>query len=106
MEKLNERRDKIIAFLKTSNFLSIKELAELLKVSTMTIRRDLEILAAQNIIQFYHGGAVFNSHYLEEVTNPHDYYIQQQTMLHKDEKTIIARIAAELLIPQETIMLD
>jgi len=106
MNKINARHDKIISFLKTSNMVSIKTLADLLKVSTMTIRRDLEFLSEQNVVQFYHGGAVFNPHYLEKVTNPNDYYLQQQTMLHKDEKTLIAQKAARLLLPQETIMLD
>ena len=106
MNKLNDRREKIITFLKNSNMLSIKALADILKVSTMTIRRDLEFLAQQNIVQFYHGGAVFNPHYLEKVANPNDYYIQQQTRLHRDEKTLIAQKAVELLVPQETIMLD
>ena len=106
MNKLNDRREKIISLLKTSNILSIKALAKILSVSTMTVRRDLEFLAEQNIVQFYHGGAVFNPHYLEKVTNPNDYYLQQQTLLHKEEKTLIAEKAAELLVPQETIMLD
>ena len=106
MNKLNDRREKIITLLKTSNVVSIKALSEILKVSTMTIRRDLEFLAKQNIVEFYHGGAVFNPHYLEKVTNPNDYYLQQQTMFHKEEKTLISQKATELLIPQETIMLD
>jgi DeoR family deoxyribose operon repressor len=106
MDKINNRREKIISFLKTTNILSIRSLADMLNVSTMTIRRDLDFLSEQNIVQFYHGGAVFNPHYLEKVTNPNDYYLQQQTILHKDEKTLIAEKAAGLLIPQETIMLD
>jgi DeoR family deoxyribose operon repressor len=106
MNKINSRRDRIISLLKTSNILSIKALSEMLEVSAMTIRRDLEFLAGQNIIQFYHGGAVFNPHYLEKVTNTNDYYLQQQTMLHKDEKNLIAEKATGLLLPQETVMLD
>jgi DeoR family deoxyribose operon repressor len=106
MSKITERREKIISFLKSSNVLSIKSLSELLSVSTMTIRRDLEILAEQNIIQFYHGGVIFNSSFLEQESNPNDYFLQRQTMLHKEEKTAIARKAIGLLIPQETIMLD
>ena len=106
MDKISERRDKIITLLKSATMLSIVSLAEMLHVSTMTIRRDLEFLNKQNIVQFYHGGAIFNPHYLEKVTNPNDYYLQQQTMLHKNEKTLIARKAAEQLTPQETIMLD
>ena len=86
--------------------LSIKALSKLLNVSTMTIRRDLEFLAGQNVVQFYHGGAVYNPHYPEKAASPNDYYLPQQTMIHKDEKILIAQKAAELLSPQETIMLD
>jgi DeoR family deoxyribose operon repressor len=106
MDKINDRREKIISLLKTTNVLTIKSLAEMLNVSTMTIRRDLEYLAGQDIVQFYHGGAVFNPRFLEKVINPNDYYIQQQTMLHQNEKTLIAQKAVGTLLPQETIMLD
>jgi len=106
MNKIDDRRERIISFLKTSNMLSIKTLADMLNVSSMTIRRDLEFLTQENIVQFYHGGAVFNPYYLEKVTNPNDYYLQQQTMLRKSEKNVIAQKAVELLVPRETIMLD
>jgi DeoR family deoxyribose operon repressor len=106
MDKIKERQERIISFLKNSNVLSIKALAGLLKVSTMTIRRDLSILAEQNIIQFYHGGAIFNPNFLEHDANPNDYFLQRQTILHREEKTAIARRAVEMLLPQETIMLD
>jgi len=106
MDKINNRRERILSYLKSATVLSIKSLSELLQVSSMTIRRDLEFLSEQNIVQFYHGGAVFNPHYLEKVTNPNDYYLQQQTLLHKDEKKLIAQKAMELLLPRETVMLD
>jgi DeoR family deoxyribose operon repressor len=106
MDKINARREKIISFLKSSNVLSIRSLSEMLKVSTMTIRRDLEVLAEQNIIQFYHGGAVFNPNFLERESNPNDYFIQRQTLLHREEKIAIAHRAALLILSQETIMLD
>jgi DeoR family deoxyribose operon repressor len=106
MDKIKDRREKIISFLKSNNVLSIKSLSELLKVSTMTVRRDLEILAEQNIVQFYHGGAVFNPNFLERESNPNDYFLQRQTLLHREEKTAIAYRATSLILPQETIMLD
>jgi DeoR family deoxyribose operon repressor len=106
MDKSGERREKIIAFLKANNVLSVKALSGMLQVSTMTIRRDLEYLAEQNIVRFYHGGVVFNPQFLEKETNPNDYFLPRQTMLHKEEKTRIAKKATELLLPQETIMLD
>ncbi|MDR0403568.1 MAG: DeoR/GlpR family DNA-binding transcription regulator [Treponema sp.] len=106
MEKIDTRREKILTALKTNNVLSITTLADMLKVSTMTIRRDLEFLAGQGMVQFYHGGAVINSRFLEKDTNPNNYYLQQQTLLHREEKTLIAKKASELLLSQETIMLD
>ncbi|MCL1927381.1 MAG: DeoR/GlpR family DNA-binding transcription regulator [Treponema sp.] len=106
MEKINNRREKIVSFLKSTPMLSIKALSEMLQVSTMTIRRDLELLAEQNIVQIYHGGAIYNPHFLEKAASPNDYYLQQQTLVHKNEKMLIAGKAAELLLPQETIMLD
>ena len=105
MHKINVRHEKIISFLKASNVLSIKALAEMLNVSGMTIRRDLEILSKQSIIQ-YHGGVVFSPQYLEKITSPNDYYLQQQTQMRKDEKTAMAKKAVELIAPRETIMLD
>ena len=106
MEKLDNRREKIVSLLKSTSMLSINALSEMLRVSTMTIRRDLELLAEQNLVQIYHGGAIYNPHFLEKAANPNDYYLQQQTMVHKDEKMAIAVKAAELILPQETIMLD
>ncbi|MDR1576434.1 MAG: DeoR/GlpR family DNA-binding transcription regulator [Treponema sp.] len=106
MGKIDRRRDKIISLFKTDSVLSIKALSETLKVSTMTVRRDLEYLAGQGIVQFYHGGAVVDPRFLEKDTGPNDYYLQQQAILHREEKIRIAKKAVELLLPQETIMLD
>jgi DeoR family deoxyribose operon repressor len=106
MGKIEERREKIISFLKTNNVLSIKSLSELLKVSTMTIRRDLEFLGEQDIVHSYHGGVIFNKNFLEQETSPNDYFLQRQTLFHKEKKTLIAEKAKCLLLPQETIMLD
>jgi DeoR family deoxyribose operon repressor len=106
MGKIKDRREKIITFLKTSNIVSIKALSELLKVSTMTVRRDLEFLTEQNIVHAYHGGVIFNKSFLEQETNPNDYFLQRQTLFHKEEKMLIAEKAKTLLQMQETIMLD
>ncbi|MDR3130824.1 MAG: DeoR/GlpR family DNA-binding transcription regulator [Treponema sp.] len=106
MEKIATRREKILASLKDGNVLSIGALSEAHKVSAMTIRRDLEFLAEQGAVQFYRGGAVINPQFFEEDPHPDNYYLQQQAMLHKEEKTLIAKEAAALPLPQETVMLD
>jgi DeoR family deoxyribose operon repressor len=72
----------------------------------MTIRRDLEVLGEHNSVHSYHGGVICNKNFLEQETTPNDYFLQRQTLLHKEEKTLIAEKAKGLLLPQETIMLD
>ena len=56
--KINSRHDQIVALINEHCFLSVSELGRLCKVSEMTIRRDLEKLAAEERIQRTYGGAV------------------------------------------------
>jgi DeoR/GlpR family transcriptional regulator of sugar metabolism len=53
-----KRLDKITQLIDESGFISVGKLSELLKVSEMTIRRDLEQLGNENRIQRTYGGAV------------------------------------------------
>ena len=59
--KAIERRQEILKLLEAMRSLTIKELAEKLEVSTMTIRRDLNIFSQQGLITLTHGSAVLNS---------------------------------------------
>ena len=49
MSKKLDRTNKLIEILKEKNGASVKELANILQVSEMTIRRDLEFLKSNNI---------------------------------------------------------
>jgi DeoR/GlpR family transcriptional regulator of sugar metabolism len=53
-----ERRDAILRALVPAGAATVAQLAELLGVSEMTIRRDLGVLAAQQLVDKVHGGAV------------------------------------------------
>jgi DeoR/GlpR family transcriptional regulator of sugar metabolism len=53
-----ERRDAILRALVPSGAATVAELADGLGVSEMTIRRDLGVLAAQQLVEKVHGGAV------------------------------------------------
>jgi DeoR/GlpR family transcriptional regulator of sugar metabolism len=53
-----ERRDAILRALLASGSATVADLAEGLGVSEMTIRRDLGVLAAQQLVEKVHGGAV------------------------------------------------
>ena len=52
-----ERIDFILTRLKNNDFIKIKDIANQLDVSTMTIRRDLDELEKDNLILKVHGGA-------------------------------------------------
>jgi DeoR/GlpR family transcriptional regulator of sugar metabolism len=51
------RRRRIVELVRASGFGSVAELAQLLAVSPMTIRRDIQTLAARHLLRQVHGGA-------------------------------------------------
>jgi len=52
-----ERHEKILGWLKNENLIRIDELTRRLNVSTMTVHRDLNVLAQQGLVEKVHGGA-------------------------------------------------
>jgi len=83
--------------------LSVKEIAEMLHVSDMTVRRDLNELERQGIIRRTHGGATL----LDPSSSVRDPYILgEQTAKNVREKSMIGIKAASLVRPDETILLD
>ena len=54
------RRDRIVAELRARGMLRVSELAELLGVAPVTLRRDIARLAADGVVRRLHGGAVLN----------------------------------------------
>lgn len=83
--------------------LSVKEIAEMLQVSDMTVRRDLDVLEKRGIIRRTHGGAVLQDPNTS-VTDP--YILGEQTTKNSREKNLIGIRAASLVQPHETIFLD
>lgn len=51
------RHEQIIALVRAHHFMSIEDLAATLAVTPQTIRRDINQLAAENLLRRYHGGA-------------------------------------------------
>lgn len=63
----NNRQLEILELLSQKGNVSVEELAEKFKVSKMTIRRDLEKLEENNLLQRTHGGALMNRVLLQEM---------------------------------------
>lgn len=99
-----ERLDYIGKQLAQSGMVSIKELAEKLNVSSMTIRRDLKKLAEEGILRLIPGGAV-----LRKESSPiedQEYTISKAQLHMTKEKIKICQKAASLIQDGDTIIID
>jgi DeoR/GlpR family transcriptional regulator of sugar metabolism len=99
---LKEQRKRIIVeLIENNDQVQIAELAELFKVSEMTIRRDLEELDQQGVIQRIHGGAVNLDQTNKKIEPP----IIKRTNEQLEEKQQIAKKVASLVNDGELIFL-
>ena len=104
MGNVDQRHEKIIDTLKKTRYESIKNLAEVLNVSDMTIRRDLKRLEADGRISVIKGIALLNSdmnHVDDKV-----YEIALENDKQIDKKILIGRKAAELVEQNDVIIID
>ena len=100
MAKTEPRRQQILNLLEETGTLNVNELAERFEVSLVTIRKDLDELAAQGVLQRTFGGAVFShrSRFNESFRER----IQQQ----RDQKRAVAIAALGYIKDGDTIILD
>lgn len=105
MGKPDERQGRLIEILRVRGYVSIKELAGLLAVSEMTVRRDLKVLEKNNIAHNVDGKSVFNSAY---TGFPEDsaYNLLAETGRHNAEKERIGIYAASLMEPRDIVIID
>jgi DeoR family fructose operon transcriptional repressor len=95
-----ERRARIVEILNERRAVRVSSLSDDLGVSEMTIRRDLERLASEGALSRTHGGAIIKRHMAEEPL-----YVES-VAAHAEEKERIARSAAALIRPGETVFLS
>ncbi|MCR5232799.1 MAG: DeoR/GlpR family DNA-binding transcription regulator [Lachnospiraceae bacterium] len=93
---MNQRHGKILEILSRQDKADVTELSELLSVSQVTIRKDLDALALTGIIKREHGFAV-----LSDTNN-----IQGRLAYHYEEKRKIAEAAAGLVSDGDTVMIE
>jgi DeoR family fructose operon transcriptional repressor len=93
-----ERRKEIIHMLQSSVSLETNTLAERFEVSPVTIRRDFDHFERIGLVTAIYGGAIVNHTLPDLEVDLSRYRIQ--------EKRLIAKAAAELIKPGDTILLD
>ncbi len=95
-----ERHRRILDLLRERQVVRVATLSEVLGVSEVTVRRDLEALERRGLLERTHGGAVLvqrirtEPRYLEAIVS------------HPEEKRAIGRAAAALVEPGDTIFLN
>lgn len=93
-----ERLERILEILREKFTVRGSHLSELLGVSEMTIRRDLDILGKQGLVERTHGGAVFRQERIAAKFHYKSSYNENFA-----EKEQIARKAAAMIEPHDTI---
>ena len=82
------RHEKITALVREHGFMSVEQLARELEVTPQTIRRDIGILSAENVLRRYHGGAALGDVLLEGE------FGQGGRHSRREEKNAIAQLIA------------
>lgn len=99
MKNITDRHQLILRKLKEQGRVSIQELSEIMKVSGVTIRKDLKLLEDKNLLFRTRGGG--------SITNPYavDRPINEKEFINSDDKQKIAKAAAALIKQADSIMI-
>jgi DeoR/GlpR family transcriptional regulator of sugar metabolism len=95
------RQALILQAVRSDGSARVSDLTQQLGVSDMTIRRDLEVLARDGLVEKVHGGAV-----LPGSPSTHEPGFEDKLVLERSEKTSIARAAASLVRPGTAVALS
>ena len=94
------RRDRILALLRDNDFVRVADLSNRFEVSEVTVRTDLDMLEARGMLRRVRGGAVPCATPTVERT------FDAAKVIDAEQKRAIARHAAQLVTPGDTIVLD
>lgn len=98
-----ERQERLLDILRNRRTGQLEDLARELEVSPSTIRRDLEVLEEQGLVSRTHGGAVYRG----DLAQPTSIDVFAERMKEQiEQKQAIGRLAADMVQPQMTVILD
>jgi DeoR/GlpR family transcriptional regulator of sugar metabolism len=96
----SQRRQRLLDQLEAKGSLRVADLAATFMVSEITIRRDLDELAEDGLVERFHGGAQ-----LAQSARRESLFVEKDT-LHAAEKDAIGAQAAALVKDEETVLLN
>jgi len=95
-----ERRSRLLEFVRQQGFASLPSLANEMQVSESTIRRDLDSLEESGSAKRTHGGVFYTG------PSPKLQHFDQRQKTHWEKKQVIAATASQLIEDGDTILLD
>jgi DeoR family transcriptional regulator of aga operon len=95
-----ERRQKIKDILEIKKRILVNEIAQEFAISSVTIRKDLQILEKRGILTRVHGGAIINHSAVRDLA------LTEKEQLNIAEKRRIAYLAESMVSPGDTLILD
>ena len=98
-----ERHDLILRLLRRVRFATVADIARAALSSPATVRRDLERLSEEGLVQRVRGGAEIAPRPEEESVEPP---LEYRKGVNMEKKRLIAKAAAEMCRDGETIMID
>jgi DeoR family transcriptional regulator of aga operon len=97
-----QRRQRIVEFLKTHGVVTLPQLEQALAVSLSTLRRDLDALAGDGIVERTHGGALLR----RQGYSTFEPDVVSAAELSPAEKRAIGAAAAATLEPHQSVIFD
>jgi DeoR/GlpR family transcriptional regulator of sugar metabolism len=95
---VEERRQRVLELVSRRGFATLNDLAQAIKVSESTIRRDLDYLHQHGLLKRTHGGAMYNGDGLPA--------LEERSSSQLEEKRLVARAAAARIRDGDAVLLD
>ena len=95
-----ERRQRLLEMLRQQRAAELETLAQTLEVSASTVRRDLDRLEEQGLVERTHGGAIYRG------PREHPLAFNDRMHVQVEAKRVIGGYAAGLVEPNMTVLLD
>lgn len=98
----SERRQQISTLVRERGSVQVAPLADRFGVSMQTIRKDLRFLAVRGVMERSYGGGIRS----DAVTVLAEPAVEAKRSIHIGEKARIGRLAAAMIVPGESVVLD
>jgi len=96
----DERRQQMLGFIRAKDFVRVQDLSREFRVSEVTIRSDLDILARDGSVRRVHGGVV------AVLASRKETAFEERADSFAQEKRLIAKAAVDMLSSGDSVILD